>query len=65
LATFLNKNCFFLQVNPNNPVLIAGDPERMHMKKVDEQNGVIYTPNQIRTCNELAKRLKITPIKYN
>lgn len=52
-------------VNKDNPILIAGDPERNHMKKVDEEGGVQYTEDQIKTCNELSKRLNITPIKFN
>lgn len=51
-------------VDPKNPILVAGDPERNHMKKVDQEGGVRYTPNQIKTCEELSKRLKIAPIKF-
>lgn len=51
-------------VDPAKPVLVPGDPERSHMKRVDEEGGVRYTPNQIKTCEELAKRLKIDPIKF-
>ena len=52
-------------MDPNNPVLIAGDPERIHMKKVDAEGGLNYHENQIKTCNELAVRLSVTPIKFN
>lgn len=52
-------------VDPNKPVLVAGDPERNHMRMVDEQGGVQYTPNQIKTCEELSKRLNIAPLKFN
>lgn len=52
-------------IDPNNPVLIAGDPERIHMSSVDKAGGVRYTENQIKTCNELSKRLGIDPIKFN
>lgn len=51
-------------VDPDLPVLVAGDPERIHMKKVDQEGGVCYTPHQINTCNELSKRLNIAPIKF-
>lgn len=51
-------------VDPSKPVLVAGDPEKNHMKKVDEEGGVRYTPNQIKTCEELAKRLNIPPMKF-
>lgn len=52
-------------VDPSNPVLIAGDPERNHMKEVDRVGGVRYTENQIKTCSELSKRLGIDMIKFN
>lgn len=51
-------------VNPSNPVLIAGDPERNHMKKVDSEGGVHYTENQIKTCANLSARLDVAPIKF-
>lgn len=51
-------------VNNDNPILIAGDPERSHMKKVDAEGGVRYTENQIKTCAELSKRLGVEPIKF-
>lgn len=52
-------------VNPSNPVLIAGDPEKNHMKKIDAEGGVHYTDNQIKTCNQLSERLGVAPIKFN
>jgi len=51
-------------VDPSNPVLIAGDPERNHMKKVDTVGGVFYTENQIKTCNELSERLGVSEIRF-
>lgn len=51
-------------VDASNPVLIAGDPERHHMKQVDAVGGVKYTENQIKTCHELSKRLGIAQIKF-
>jgi hypothetical protein len=51
-------------VDPEKPVLVAGDPERNHMKKVDQEGGVRYTPNQLKTCIDLSKRLNIAPIKF-
>jgi LDH2 family malate/lactate/ureidoglycolate dehydrogenase len=51
-------------VDPLNPVLVAGDPERLHMKKVDSEGGVEYSENQIKTCQELSERLGVSPIKF-
>lgn len=52
-------------VDPSNPILIAGEPERNHMKKVDAEGGVQYTENQIKTCEELSARLGVSMIKFN
>ncbi|KAL7046887.1 hypothetical protein ACKWTF_002730 [Chironomus riparius] len=51
-------------VDPEKPVLLAGDPEKNHMKKVDSDGGVRYTPNQIQTCTNLSQRLDVSPIKF-
>lgn len=50
--------------DPAKPVLVAGDPERIHEKKVVEEGGLRYHENQIQTCHQLAKRLGIDPIKF-
>ncbi|XP_052896284.1 uncharacterized oxidoreductase YjmC isoform X1 [Anopheles moucheti] len=49
--------------DPNHPVLVAGDPERMHMAKVDKDGGLPYHVNQIKTCTELSERLGVKPIE--
>lgn len=51
-------------MDPSKPVLIAGDPERAHMKKVDEDGGFFYVENQIQSCNKLATMLNVEPMKY-
>lgn len=53
-----------LQAHQNKPVLVAGDPERAHMKLVNTVGGIDYHDNQIKSCNELAERLKIKPIRF-
>ena len=45
------------------PVLVPGDPERIHMAKVDRQGGVAYVAQQITSAERLAQRLKIQPMK--
>jgi hypothetical protein len=37
-----------LQIDKNKPVLVAGDVEKLHMKKSDEQNGIEYHVNQVK-----------------
>ncbi|ETN62069.1 malate dehydrogenase [Anopheles darlingi] len=48
--------------DPTLPVLVAGDPERHHMEKVDKDGGLAYHVNQIKTCTELSERLGVKPI---
>uniref|UniRef100_A0A182Y2M5 Uncharacterized protein n=1 Tax=Anopheles stephensi TaxID=30069 RepID=A0A182Y2M5_ANOST len=49
--------------DPEHPVLVAGDPERLHMAKVDRDGGLPYHVNQIKTCTELSERLGVKPIE--
>ncbi|KAK0097507.1 hypothetical protein PV326_001429 [Microctonus aethiopoides] len=45
-------------------VMVAGDPEREAMSKVNRTGGIHYHPNQIKTCDEMAEKLHIHSIKY-
>lgn len=53
-----NPRAYF-QVDESKPVLVPGDPERAHMKKVDEEGGLQYHINQITSCDQLADKLNI------
>ncbi|XP_020278475.1 uncharacterized protein LOC109852065 [Pseudomyrmex gracilis] len=45
------------------PVLIAGDPERQHMSKVDKDGGITYHPNQLKASEEFAEHMGVRPMK--
>ncbi|XP_030758458.1 uncharacterized protein LOC115884109 isoform X2 [Sitophilus oryzae] len=45
------------------PVLVPGDPERIHMAQVDSQGGLRYIQDQRISCAKLAEKLKIQPMK--
>ena len=47
----------------NKPVLVAGDPERAHMKRVDSDGGITYNINQITNCQKLAEELGVEPMR--
>lgn len=52
----------WFQADKERPVLVAGDPERIHMAKVDGEGGIRYHVNQIKNCDDLAKKFNVRPI---
>ncbi|XP_050306108.1 uncharacterized oxidoreductase YjmC [Anthonomus grandis grandis] len=50
-------------VDPNKPVLVHGDKERIHMEKVKVEGGLRYVENQHKTNKMLAEELKIDPME--
>lgn len=46
-------------VDEKKPVLVPGDPESAHMKKVDKDGGIQYHINQLKACDEWADKLNI------
>lgn len=62
LSTLL-KQLRDLPVAGEEPVLIAGDPERSHMRKVDREGGITYHPNQLKASEEFAKHMGVRPMK--
>ncbi|KAG8012839.1 hypothetical protein GBF38_020753, partial [Nibea albiflora] len=46
----------------NVPVLTAGDPERMNVKKCDEMGGIPYHINVVNCMNECAKNIGVSPL---
>ncbi|XP_032669327.1 uncharacterized oxidoreductase YjmC-like [Odontomachus brunneus] len=52
-----------LPTSGQEPVLIAGDPEKRHMEKVDREGGIAYHPNQLQASEEFAKHMGVQPMK--
>lgn len=50
-------------VEKDKEVLVAGDPERIHMKMCDERGGIPYHPNQIQYAIDLSKKLNVAPME--
>ncbi|KAJ3638533.1 hypothetical protein MTP99_001891 [Tenebrio molitor] len=50
-------------IDPKNPVLIAGDREKLHMKSVDQAGGVTYTRDQLEASAKIAKNLRVKPLQ--
>ncbi|XP_015607252.1 uncharacterized protein LOC107273504 [Cephus cinctus] len=44
-------------------ILVAGDPERKAMAKVDQDGGITYHVNQIKNSEEFARRMGVEPMK--
>ncbi|XP_053380813.1 uncharacterized oxidoreductase YjmC-like [Mercenaria mercenaria] len=50
-------------VEGETEVLVAGDPERKHMEKCDQQGGILYHPEQIKHANSIATSCNVQPMK--
>jgi len=48
--------------DPEKPILIAGDPERLHMKKCSELGGVPYPSQVVDYMNSVGAKLSIDPM---
>ncbi|KRX37210.1 Malate dehydrogenase [Trichinella murrelli] len=59
LQTFLNTLRAEESIDPEMPVLVAGDPERLHMKLCDDLGGIPYHPNQIQYMFDIADRFQL------
>ncbi|XP_063984545.1 uncharacterized oxidoreductase YjmC [Diachasmimorpha longicaudata] len=44
-------------------VMVAGDPERKAMARVDQEGGIRYHENQIKICDQVAENLQIKPLQ--
>ncbi|KAJ8916327.1 hypothetical protein NQ315_005022 [Exocentrus adspersus] len=50
------------KTDPSKPVLVPGDPEKLHQAKVDKDGGLMYVQNQHDTNAKLAKEFKVKPM---
>ncbi|XP_008282211.1 uncharacterized protein LOC103358850 [Stegastes partitus] len=48
--------------DPNFPVLAAGDPERMNMKKCEDLGGIPYHINVVNYMNDCAKKVGVSQL---
>lgn len=49
--------------DPSQPVLVPGDPEQIHMKKIKAQGGICYVKDQHESNSRLAEKLNVLPMK--
>ncbi|KOC68685.1 Malate dehydrogenase [Habropoda laboriosa] len=47
----------------DKPVIIAGDPEKASMARVDKEGGITYHPNQLQASKEFAELMGVQPMK--
>nr|XP_034192020.1 uncharacterized oxidoreductase YjmC-like [Osmia lignaria]XP_034192021.1 uncharacterized oxidoreductase YjmC-like [Osmia lignaria]XP_034192022.1 uncharacterized oxidoreductase YjmC-like [Osmia lignaria] len=52
-----------LPIVGDKPVMVAGDPEKHSMERVDKEGGITYHPNQLKAAKELANQLGVAPMK--
>ncbi|XP_076293076.1 putative oxidoreductase YjmC [Lasioglossum baleicum] len=62
LATLLKQLRDMPQAG-DQPVLVAGDPERKARERVDKSGGIAYHPNQLVDAELFAKELGVQPMK--
>ncbi|XP_055343934.1 uncharacterized oxidoreductase YjmC-like [Paramacrobiotus metropolitanus] len=63
LHGFLNILRHLEPADPSKPVLVPGDPERLHMDKCKRLGGIPYHINQIRHAEEVAQQLGVEPMR--
>ncbi|CAH0550469.1 unnamed protein product [Brassicogethes aeneus] len=63
MSSLLNHLRSMEPADPSKPVLVAGDPEIIHMEKVKIDGGLRYVKNQHDTNSKLATKLGVKPMK--
>lgn len=49
--------------DPSKPVLVAGDPERIHMKKCDDMGGIPYPSQVVDFMNKMGEKINVEAMK--
>ena len=50
-------------IDPNKPVLVPGDAEKNNVKRVLQQNGILYQCNMLDEMKSLSEKLNVKPIE--
>jgi hypothetical protein len=58
-SDIISRYLSLLQADPSKPVMVPGDPERNHMKMVDQEGGVRYHENQLKESASHSKHTLI------
>jgi len=64
LQTFLDETRGLKPADPNQPVLVAGDPERQHIGMCEKVNGIVYTTPIIEQLKNVASTYKVQLFSY-
>lgn len=51
-------------IDPTKPVLVPGDIEEEAMRATNAAGGIEYVEQQLKNCDELAKKLKVKPLRF-
>ena len=50
--------------NAPGPVLVPGDPERIHMKTCDDSGGIAYHSKLVTHYNDFAVKIGVEPLPF-
>ncbi|CAG9821239.1 unnamed protein product [Phaedon cochleariae] len=64
LSDLLNYIRKLEPADPKHPVMVPGDPEKLHMKIIEEQGGIIYPKSIMDVVEKLSKELCVQIIEY-
>ena len=64
LQNFLNETRSLKPVDPESPILIAGDPERKNAELTEKTGGLIYGKLQLQHMIDIAEKNNVSLFKY-